>query len=199
MARFSKSTTKFSNVLSYFLVVLLIVGLCGFVVFFTNGLTEDFKSFYVVVNGKPVLSELREVNVTSIDPLKVDVRYVFDGLSENSSGYKVRISANPESDFVFMLNGKSTYLKDCDVDFSTAFDLNLNEKDFVLKPRGFNTTEILKALFPGKTIEADNSIQNSELFVLTIMSYDEKASVSIYFSVYDMVKNIELDKTEIVF
>ncbi len=108
MARRKKN--KLSNALSYVLVVLLIVGVCGFVVFFTNGLTEDFKEFFLIINDKPVLSDISGVNIAYNEPLSIQVRYTFDGIKKDLSGYKVTITANPDTDYSFTVDGKEVKL-----------------------------------------------------------------------------------------
>ena len=142
MARHKKN--KISNALSYILVVLLIVGVCGFVVFFTNGLTEDFKEFFLIINDKPVLSDISGVNIAYNEPLSVQVRYTFDGIKEKLSGYKVTITANPDTDYSFTVDGKEVKLSDCDVDFLQAFEITYNEKDFRVRPKGYNLTDLLQ-------------------------------------------------------
>ncbi len=197
MARHKKN--KISNALSYILVVLLIVGVCGFVVFFTNGLTEDFKEFFLIINDKPVLSDISGVNIAYNEPLSVQVRYTFDGIKEKLSGYKVTITANPDTDYSFTVDGKEVKLSDCDVDFLQAFEITYNEKDFRVRPKGYNLTDLLQICYPGKNVVADNTKQKTDLFVLTVYSYNDKAAIKIWFSVYEHIHKITLDKGEIVF
>lgn len=197
MARRKKN--QITNALSYILVVLLIVGVCGFVVFFTNGLTEDFKEFFLIINDKPVLSDISGANIAYNEPLSVQVRYTFDGFKENLSGYKVAIAANPDTDYSFTVDGKEINLVDCDVDFLQAFEITYGEKDFTVKPKGYNLTDLLQICYPGKNVVADNTKQKTDLFVLTVYSYNDKAAIKIGFSVYELIHKITLDKGEIVF
>lgn len=58
----SKQTGKtVGKVIAYILVLLAVVGVVGVIIRFTGGFTSDFKTFYVSVDGKDVLTDTERV------------------------------------------------------------------------------------------------------------------------------------------
>ena len=49
--------TKATTIIAYVLIVLALVGVIGFIAKFTSGFTSDFKTFYVTIDGKDVMTE----------------------------------------------------------------------------------------------------------------------------------------------
>ena len=53
--------TKVSNtvikVISYVLVIMVIICIIGVVAYFTGGFTSEFKTFYVTVDGKDIMTD----------------------------------------------------------------------------------------------------------------------------------------------
>lgn len=69
--------SKIGQVVSYIVILLVIVAVIGVFAYFTNGFTSDFKTFYVSVNGKDVMTTANGYVVTPQEPLSVDVKYTF--------------------------------------------------------------------------------------------------------------------------
>ena len=63
--------SKIGQVVSYIAILLVIVAAIGVFSYFTNGFTTDFKTFYVSVNGKDVMTTQNGYVVTPSEPLKV--------------------------------------------------------------------------------------------------------------------------------
>ena len=62
-----------AKVIGYVLLVMVVVGIVGAIVYFTGGLTSDFKTFYVSVDGKDVLTTSGGYLASPEKPFKVDV------------------------------------------------------------------------------------------------------------------------------
>ena len=62
--------SKIGQVVSYIAILLVIVAVIGVFAYFTNGFTTDFKTFYVSVNGKDVMTSQNGYVVTPSEPLK---------------------------------------------------------------------------------------------------------------------------------
>ena len=65
------------RIVSYILILMVIVATIGVFAYFTNGFTSDFKTFYVSVNGKDVMTSQGGFVATTNEPLAVDVKYTF--------------------------------------------------------------------------------------------------------------------------
>ena len=66
----AKQTGKtVAKVIAYILVVLVVAGVIGVIVRFTGGFTSSFKTFYVAVDGKDVLTSAGGYEVTNEKPL----------------------------------------------------------------------------------------------------------------------------------
>ena len=70
---------KTIRILSYALLGLLVVGVIGFVAYFTNGFKSDFKTFYINIDGKDVMESDGGYKVSKGKPIEIKVKYVFSG------------------------------------------------------------------------------------------------------------------------
>lgn len=193
-----KSTTIF-KVISYVIIVLLLCAICAFLVYFTNGFTTDFKTFYGVVNGDTVLDDIENVYVSKTQPLRVSVKYTF-GLA-NKSGYRLELMANSDYTFSFLVDGE-TYSSAGDVAWENCFDITTDKNMFVLSPKADYLSDMLALLYPGKDVQlVDENVDCAlnDLFILRVYSYNDATSFSIKFNVGKGVRAIEFDKKEIVF
>ena len=59
MTKGKPSNKQVVQIVTYIAIVLVVVMLVGFLAYFTNGFTGDFKSFYLVVNGNFQKQKLR--------------------------------------------------------------------------------------------------------------------------------------------
>lgn len=193
-----KSSNKILS-FSSLLVCLVIIGLIGVIVYFTNGLTSDFKSFYIVVDGQNVLTDTGGYVFTTDKETTVDVKYVFSKVNSDIKGYSITISANAdeENDFSFNVNDTPRNFSSV-TDLSKGFIINQKEDSFTIKPKG-NLDMILGSVFEGQTVSECSSMLYADMFVLTVTSYNKQSDVSIKFTIpYDSV-GIVLDKDIIVF
>lgn len=70
----SKSVIK---IVAYLLLVLVAVAFVGFMAKFTGGFTGEFKTFYLTVDGKDVMTEASDFKMAKDGEMKVDVKYTF--------------------------------------------------------------------------------------------------------------------------
>jgi hypothetical protein len=194
-----QGTKKIGNVISYIFILLAITAVCGFLAYFTNGFTSDFVTFYVECEGQQVLSSAGGFEMTTDEPLTVDVKYTFSAVNKEISGYSVKIVPNkvPGKDFDFTLNG-AAYSFQAEDDMTQGFDITEGETSFTVKPKG-GINDILKAVYPDYEISdvRDNVYEN--MFTLVIISYNGKASVNLNFTVTEKVKSVTLDQEVIIF
>ena len=189
---------KASKIITYILLLLVVAGVFGFVAYFTNGFTGDFKSFYVVIDGKNVLSTESGVEVSADAPLTGDVKYTFGAVNKEISGYQLEIL--PATDFDFTVDGVSHNFSD-EKDLKNGFEITGDETTFTIKPKG-GLMDILKGNYPDAEIVIDKSSvpTDEDLIKVVVYSKDKSASVSIECRLKDMfMEGVRLDKEVIVF
>lgn len=187
------------KVIGYVLVLLVVVGVIGVIVRFTGGFTSDFKTFYVSVDGKDVLTTAGGFQATKTEPLKVDVKYTFGSAGGDASGYSVKVVPNAveNEDFDFTLNG-DVYSYQAETDLTAGFEIERGETSFTITPKG-GLTEILQAVYPSYEVGDCRDKSYKDMYALIVTSYNGKASVKLCFSVLENVSGITLDKDIIVF
>ena len=188
---------KLTEIISAVLIVLCIVGIVGFVAYFTNGFTGDFKTFYVNIDGENIMGEKSNVLMNPNEPMKVDVKYALGFTSKDIKGYKVKLA--PISDFDFMVDGE-VYSFAAVEDLEKGFTIVYEDEYFTITPKG-NMQDVLQAIYPEHEVVVDpKAIPAEDLFSITVYDKDETASVVLNcaINVFTVI-GITLDKEEIVF
>lgn len=192
--------TKTTKIITYIAIVLAVITVIGVVAHFTNGFTSDFKTFYVTVDGKDVMTSAGGYRVTTSKPLEVDVKYTFGALNNKvDKGYSLKIIPNniPDKDFTYTVDGEMKYFQS-ETDLSDGFEIDKGEKSFRIKPKGETISEVLSAVY-GKSITDCESKGYTNMFTVIVTSYNGEASVKLDFSLAIRVAGITLDKEAILF
>lgn len=192
--------TKTTKILTYIAIVLAVITVIGVVAHFTNGFTSDFKTFYVTVDGKDVMSSASGYRVTTSKPLEVDVKYTFGALNNKvDKDYSLKIIPNniPDKDFTYTVDGEMKYFQS-ETDLSDGFEIDKGEKSFRIKPKGETISEVLSAVY-GKSVTDCESKGYTDMFTVIVTSYNGEASVKLNFSLAIRVAGITLDKEAILF
>ena len=192
--------TKTTKIITYIAIVLAVITVIGVVAHFTNGFTSDFKTFYVTVDGKDVMTSAGGYRVTISKPLEVDVKYTFGALNNKvDKGYSLKIIPNniPDKDFTYTIDGEMKYFQS-ETDLSEGFEIDKGEKSFRIKPKGETISEVLSAVY-GKSITDCESKGYTNMFTVIVTSYNGEASVKLDFSLAIRVAGITLDKEAILF
>lgn len=188
---------KLTEIISAGLIVLCIVGIVGFVAYFTNGFTGDFKTFYVNIDGENVMGEKSNVLMNPNEPMKVDVKYALGFTSKDIKGYKVKLA--PISDFDFMVDGE-VYSFAAVEDLEKGFTLVYEDEFFTITPKG-NMQDVLQAIYPEQEVMVDPKvIPDEDLFSITVYDKGETASVVLNcaINVFTVI-GVTLNEEEIVF
>lgn len=196
----SKQTGKTAGkVIAYILVLLAVIGVVGVIIRFTGGFTSDFKTFYVSVDGKDVLTDMSGFEVTPQQPLSVDVKYTFGSAGSDVNGYSVKVVPHTVEgkDFDFTLNG-DVYSFQAENDLTAGFDIERKETFFTVTPKG-GVTEVLQAVYPNYEVGDCREKGYTDMYALVVTSYNGKANITLYFSVLEKVTGITLEPGEIVF
>ena len=192
--------TKTTKIITYIAIVLAVITVIGVVAHFTNGFTSDFKTFYVTVDGKDVMTSAGGYRVTTSKPLEVDVKYTFGALNNKvDKDYSLKIIPNniPDKDFTYTVDGEMKYFQP-ETDLSDGFEIDKGEKSFRIKPKGETISEVLSAVY-GKSITDCESKGYTDMFTIIVTSYNGEASVKLDFSLAIRVAGIALDKEAILF
>lgn len=190
---------KAIKIIVYIVLVLVFVAVCGVVVYFTSGLTSDFKTFYVSVDGENVLSTTEGYELTTKKPMSVDVKYTFGAFNKNVSGYSVKVVPNvvEGKDFDFALNGQ-VYSYQAETNLTAGFDIERGENSFTIKPKG-GVNKILQAVYPDGEIDDCQNKAYENMYALVVTSYNAEANVKLCFSISEPLYDIILDKEVIEF
>ena len=196
----NKQTVKtVGKVIAYILVLLVVAGVIAVIVRFTGGFTSDFKTFYVSVDGKDILTSAGGYEITNEKPLTVDVKYTFGSAGGDVSGYSVKVvpHAVEGKDFDFTLDDQ-VYSFQAETDLTAGFDIAREETSFTITPKG-GVTEVLRAVYPNNEIGDCSDKGYEDMYALIVTSYNGKASVTLYFSVLQEVAGVTLDQEVIEF
>lgn len=190
--------SKIGQVVSYIAILLVIVAVIGVFAYFTNGFTSDFKTFYVSVNGKDVMTSGSGYVITPQEPLSVDVKYTFAFNQTETKGYSVKIVPNKtDEDFDFSVDGETHYFSD-EKDLSNGFVIDKQEKSFTVTPKGSTPLEILEAVYPESEVSCESKGYN-DMFTVIVTSYNGESSVKLNFALERRVTGITFDKEVIEF
>lgn len=192
--------TKTTKIITYIAIVLAVITVIGVVAHFTNGFTSDFKTFYVTVDGKDVMTSAGGYRVTTSKPLEVDVKYTFGALNNKvDKDYSLKIIPNniPDKDFTYTVDAEMKSFQS-ETDLSDGFEIDKGEKSFRIKPKGETISEVLSAVY-GKSITDCESKGYTNMFTIIVTSYNGEASVKLDFSLAIRVAGITLDKEAILF
>ena len=187
------------KIILYALIILALIGVIGFIVYFTGGFTTDFTGFYVTVDGKDVMSTGSGFRMKTDDPLEVEVKYVFASPNDEAKGYTIKVVPNAidGKDFDFTLNGDK-YSFQSEKDLTAGFNIKQEADSFTIAPKG-NLTEILAAVYPNDTIGDCTDKAYENMFTLVVTSYNGEAEIRINFTVTENIKGVILDKEVIEF
>ena len=191
--------SKIGQVVSYIVILLVIVAVIGVFAYFTNGFTTDFKTFYISVNGKDVMTSEDGYVVTPSEPLKVDVKYTFAFNKNETKDYSVKIVPNKieNSDFTYTVDGESKSFQS-ETDLTAAFAIDKGEKSFTVKPKGKSLTEVLTAFYGTEVTDCENK-GYTDMFTIIVTSYNGEASVKLNFTVVGKVTGVSFDREVIMF
>lgn len=192
---------KSAGWITYVGALLVVIIIVGVVARFTNGFTDDFKTFYLKVEDKEIMSSSGGYEITRAKPMQAEVKYTFSFATDENKGYNVKIvpnAADKSRDFSFTVSGESKLFQSLQ-DLTDGFEIEKSESSFRVTPKGENLTGVLQAIYPELDTAHIEEKAYNDMFALVVSSYNEKAGVTIYFTLSSKVTGIRLDKEAIVF
>ncbi len=196
-----KTATK---VIAAVLIFLLLAGIIGIVLAFTNGGNEDFKTFYIEKDGKNILASETSDVVYAGTPVTYKVHYTFDVGKTEKRDYIVKILPNEKQDFDYTVDGKHTSWKELGEKAGLPFRIDKGEDSFTVTCLTGVENVMLDALdliHPGKEIKLPEGFDGEKpYFTLYVASYNESVKFYIRFSLQSPTgPTVHLDRTEIIF
>lgn len=191
--------TKATTIIAYVLIVLALVGVIGFIAKFTSGFTSDFKTFYVTIDDKDIMTEANHYAIGKSETMKVDIKYTFNSSNSEVSGYSVKIVPNVSEDknFEFMVDGEVHSFYDIE-DLTNGFIVEKSETSFTITPKG-ELTDILRAVYPEGEVSDCSEHNHYNMFSLVITSYNGASTVTVNFAVLREAERVFFDQEAIVF
>lgn len=188
---------KITKGISLLLILLILIGLVGIIVKFTNGLTTNFKTLYLNIDGKDIISKGEGYTILSNEELKVNVKYTFN--NSTSRGYKIKVVPNIDeyNDLDFSLN-EDVYSFKAEKDLTKGFNIEKTQDYFIIKPKG-NIQGILSNVYHEYEVKVSPTDIYPNMFSLVVLSLDGKVQTILNFMVDEKVYGVTLDKEVIVF
>ena len=186
-----------TQTISMILVVLLLIAGIGAIAYFTGGFTGEFKTFYLTVGDRDILTSATGFQVSVDEPLTVNVKYTF--AEDGVNGYSVKVVPNAlqGKDFDFTIDG-IPYSFQAESDLTAGFEIEENASSFTLKPKG-TLNEVMAAVYPNSQIEDLSGKGYENMFLLVVDSYNGASTVTLAFSIVEGVSGIEIKPGNIYF
>ena len=183
--------------ISWVLIVLVLVAGVGAIAYFTGGFTGEFKTFYLNVGDRDVLTSASGFQVSVDEPLTVNVKYTF--AEDGVNGYSVKVVPNvlQGKDFDFTVDG-IPYSFQAETDLTAGFEIEESDSSFTLKPKG-TLNEVMAAVYPNSEIGDLSKLGYDNMFLLVVDSYNGEATVTLAFSIIEGVSGVEINPDHIYF
>lgn len=186
----------------YIAVIGLIAGIIAVIYKYTNGFSEDFKTFYVEYDGEQILTKETKLKFAHGNTYKFDVKYTFEKDGAEPKDYSVKVVPNVAPDFEYTVDEK-TYKYSSLKDISIAFELKKDKTSFsITLEDGLSLNSVLRRMHSGKNVEADSAAtaENDYPFCLEISSDNGEVTYKILFNVVSgEVTGVTLDTEYITF
>lgn len=181
MSKTGKSWNVVTRILTYIIVVLLVLGVAGVIVYLFA--QDEGVSFYVEYDGERYYSGIDEgeLFLVSGETHNLSVK----SLTGDTVDYSVSVSSNGENNFAFVYDGEfyDFYAADDtkNNDYSEVFGLQKNDEGFTITvPENFTVQQAIETKCGGD-IQLQEKLQSEYCyFVITVVSGEN--SLSLYFS-----------------
>lgn len=186
--------TKFTKVVSYLLLLLVLFWAVGFFAFYTDGFTEKLKRFSIVIDGNNVATSSGGYTLGTSG---TEVRLKFLIPSEQLD-YTVSVVAKEDVDFDFFVDGKAMSFN-AEQDYTQCFIVEKHSNYFTISPVG-SLTDILQSRYPDSEVHCNESdVPLQDLFTMVIRLKHYEDVVKVHFTVITQPDGITVDKQEVIF
>lgn len=187
-AKIKNKPSKWSKILTYVLVVLLIFGVIEAAVYFllpSENKNGKYTDFTVAFNGNAVALE-SEMTIYAGQNYEFTVAYSNEGEAiENPYDFSVDIIPNATlaTEFQYTVDGEEKWFTDL-VSMKDAFSIEMTDNGFTLQaPEAFTMQDILSQVYTGKTVDVPDNIEYGKYFTLVVSSYDNAVQYKVIFEI----------------
>ena len=192
----SGTVDAIGKIATWILVVLLVLGLAGGAAYLA--MKESGISFYAETAGEKIFGGTEsEMTFSAGQTYDFSVRTLEGG----KANYSVKVTANPENNFDYVLDGKTYRFSGEDEernDYSEVFSLTRRADGFSLTiPEGFSAEKAVKAKF-GEGVQIGTELSaEPAYFSVTIEAGESRAQI--FFCFAPELLAVDLDCESIVF
>lgn len=192
---------KVARVIAWVLILLLLLGAIAAILHFTNGGNESFKTFYLIHDGKDIVTAHSYAYYENGEQ-RFDVKYTFDIGKSEPRDYNVKIIPNADADFDFTVGEKQLAWANVG-GLDDVFRLTKEPSYFTFTvPEEKSVAGVLGHVFPGESVSAPSEQElGPYLYSLIVSSYNEEVSYRIDFSLREIVavERLEIEGGDIIF
>lgn len=182
-------SNNITGVITGIVLIMLILGVIGFISSLTNGFSTSLATFYVEYNGKKITSETNLL-FPAEDDVKIDVKYLLE-FAESDTTYTVEVKPNLKKNFKFKAGGTTYNFVDIDSEtLTSAFKITYDKEFFTIDLSDKRTVkDVLDELFI-VNVSVDDLFLNDYYFTMLIKS-SRGDEVKINFGIDVAKMNIE--------
>ena len=178
-----KSTKDFSTILSSIFILLLVVGVVGFLFIFTENFTTPLKNFYVTCGNDDFISDRENFDIVVGKEYKFEITTNID-VDGTENKYIVSVVPNNtlSTNFEFQLNGETTEFASIE-SLSKGFVITTYDNYFTLTANN-DLPDILELIYADAEISGCPTTIDSDrpYFKLVIQSADKSETININFN-----------------
>lgn len=181
-----KSTSNTSNVISSFVIMLVVLLSLGFLFVFTNNFKTPLKNFYVTCGKVVFVDEFKNFNLEMNREYKFKIHNTLEG---EDSGYTISIKPNTTETTTFAFKVDDTETNYSDINsLAKGFSVVAYEDYFTLTAN-LDLPEILQLYYPNSILTDIPSVIDTNLpyFTLSISSSNLEETINIHFNLISEV------------
>lgn len=185
-----KSTNDFSTILSSFLILLLVVGVVGFLFIRTENFTTPLINFYVRVGNDDIMADRDNFDIYTGKDYKFEIKTTISVLGGNTKYYvSVLPNKTPTTTFSFNVGEETKNYTDME-SLAKGFSISTYEDYFIFRAN-MDMQDILSLYFPSQKLTNVASAVDSGLpyFTLAISSANKSETININFNLIKQINN----------
>lgn len=167
-------------------------------IFFTNGGTDSFKSFFIEIDGKIVVMDT-PITLAEYTERTIKAKYLLP--TNEDMTFKAKIVATDERVYSAKLSNAGTTEKiNSTVDVSKQFNLKIDGENITFSIAKWNVQEIISAKCGEPvTLEDFTEDYTKPYFILVISSFNDKIVYKLPIMAEIPISEITIDKDNVLF
>ena len=184
MSKRKSTKTDFSTILSSLLILLLVVGVVGFLFIRTDNFTSPLKNFYVTCGNDDIMQDRDNFDIVIGKEYKFDIKTNIN-LSGTESKYFVSVVPNDDVTTAFKIEIEEITQEYGKIESLTKGFSIVSYDDYFLFTANKDLPEILSMYYPTSILENVPSAVDTDLpyFRLVVQSGDKTETININFNI----------------